>query len=408
VRRRFRWRVLFAGFAFSAALAVLTVEVLLRLLGISFPVFWRIDPLLGLTPNPGAQGVYVDEGRGRVSINSHGMRDVERTVAKASGTFRIAVLGDSFTEALQVDREQAFPALVEKALNERKAFGGKRVEVLNFGCSGYGTTQELLLLRHRVKAFAPDLVLLAFLPGNDLADNCKQLDPENRRPYFVRTGGKLVLDESFRESPYYRTRSAPLVPWLLDHLRIAQLANAVRLRMRRLPGAVTPRAGPIPERFERKNRPSPSPAPAPPPPARQPGIEEKVFMPPADPLWEEIWRTTEEVLVALRDEATAQGAKLAVVIVTDAMEVHPDPDARAELARALGVPDLLYPSRRLETFLTARGVPVLPLAAPFAEHADRTGEYLHGFANAGLGAGHWNDKAHRLAADLIAGFLTKN
>lgn len=404
--RRFRWRVVAAGSLFSLALGLIAAELALRALGLSYPAFWRADDMLGIALRPGAQGWFTDEGRGWVSINAHGMRDVERAVAKEPGTYRVAVLGDSYVEALQVDREKAFPAIVERKLAE--VLRPRRVEVLNFGCSGYGTAQELLQLKHRVKAFAPDLVLLAFLPGNDLTDNFKELDPDVRRPYFVRRDGKLDLDASFRTSAYFQSRQSPLVNWLVDHSRIAQLANALRRRgraalamSRAVPHAparpvIAPSAPPV------------TPATSPPlAPVVEAGLDDAIYVAP-DARWTEIWRTTEALLLAMRDEARAQGARFAVVILTDSIEVHPDAAKRALKARLLGVPDLLYAARRLEGFLESNGVPALSLAQPFAAHADRTGAYLHGFDIAAydvLGGGHWNEAGHRLAADLIVPFL---
>ena len=52
----------------------------------------------------------------------------------------------------------------------------KRVEVLNFGCDGYGTAQEFILLRDRVWRYAPDVVVLAVFTGNDIRNNSLVLE----------------------------------------------------------------------------------------------------------------------------------------------------------------------------------------------------------------------------------------
>lgn len=86
-----------------------------------------------------------------VRYNEHGMR-MSRSVEFGRGMERrIAVLGDSFVEALQVPEEQG---LVHQ-LHDRL-----RGEVLNFGCSGFSTTLELVLLRELVLKFQPDAVIL--------------------------------------------------------------------------------------------------------------------------------------------------------------------------------------------------------------------------------------------------------
>ena len=64
------------------------------------------------------------------------------TVDKPPNTFRIAVIGDSFAEALQVDLDHTFWSVMERKLAEGWRGNGQRVEVLNFGVSGYGTARN--------------------------------------------------------------------------------------------------------------------------------------------------------------------------------------------------------------------------------------------------------------------------
>ena len=50
----------------------------------------------------------------------------------------------------------------------------------------------------------------------------------------------------------------------------------------------------------------------------------------------------------------------------------------------------------------------LALAEPFAAHAQRTGEYLHGFErNRTLGSGHWNERGHELAGKLVGDWVVE-
>lgn len=394
--RRFRWPVLVAAALFTLLLTFVAAELTLRVLGVSYPVFWTVDEHVGLALRPGTTGWFRDEGNAYVSINAHGMHDRPRDPAKPPGVYRIAVLGDSFMEALQVPLEQGFCAQLEARL----AKSGRNVEVLNFGCSGYGTAQELLTLRHRVKAFSPDLVLLAVLTGNDLADNERELDPVLRRPYFVWKGDELVLDDAFRSARYYRSRKQPLIDFLADHCRVFQLVNALRRHGTaalahgdaRPPRAATPSAAPPPAVVQ----------------MQQPGLDDRVYLEPADELWKRIWRTTERLFLMMRDEAKAQGAKLGLVVISNGIDVHPDATLRDVYARSLGLKDLNYPSRRIEAFCKANGIPALCLVEPLRELAQRTGLYLHGFASRGIpGAGHYNEIGHARAAELVAPWVTR-
>ncbi len=146
-------------------------------MGIEYPNFYEYDPVLGSQLRPGVEGYFLKEGGAYVRINSDGLRDREHSLAKPPQTLRIAVLGDSFPEAKEVDREEAFWAVMEKDLQECGNLGRRRVEVINFGQSGFGTTQGLLALRHRVWKYSPDVVLLAVLTGNDIADNSETYEP---------------------------------------------------------------------------------------------------------------------------------------------------------------------------------------------------------------------------------------
>ena len=143
----------------------------------------------------------------------------------------MALLGDSYTEALQVPLEQTFGAVLERSLSECPPLVGRPIEVLNFGVSGYGTTQELLAYVDRARAFDPDVVLLAFLPGNDVRDNSKALSPSRMRPFYVLDGDQLELDDSFLDSESYAWRTSLL--WklgrrLIDDSRLMQLLNQAK------------------------------------------------------------------------------------------------------------------------------------------------------------------------------------
>src|SRR3989441_7863444 len=129
---------------FGLLFGCLIIEIALRVAGFSYPEFYQPDESRGYALRPGMEGWYRKEGQAFVRINSDGLRDREHSKAKSGGTFRIAVLGDSYPEALPVGMEDAFWAVMERKLNECGAFDGKKIEVINFGVSGYGTAQEFI------------------------------------------------------------------------------------------------------------------------------------------------------------------------------------------------------------------------------------------------------------------------
>jgi hypothetical protein len=373
-----------AALVIAASVGLIIVEIGLRLLGVSYPSFYRADPTRGFSLRPHASGLYTAEGRAWLQINSEGLRDRERPRTKPVGSFRIALLGDSYTEARQVPLEATFGAVIEERLGVCGSLRNRPVEAINFGVSGYGTTQELLTLEHHALDYQPDLVVLAFVPGNDLRDNSRQLSPTSNRPFHVVQSGELTLDTSFLESTAYKRRVSGA--WslgfaLIDRLRVLQVVNATKnaWAASRQVVAMDATAGQNNEL----------------------GLDHFVYREPADASQAEAWEVTEAVLRRVRDQVRARGAELLLVTVTSGAQVHPDVETRRALAETLAVDDLLYAERRLSQFAAAEGIEILTLAEPMAGEATARGEFFHGF-DGSLGAGHWNVAGHRVAGQAMA------
>jgi hypothetical protein len=379
--------------AAATALALLVGEAALRIAGISYPNFYRPDSERGWSLQPGAEGWWRKEGLAYVRISSAGLRDVEHAAAKPPGRLRIAVLGDSCAEALQVPVGQTFWKLLERQLASCPAARGRAVEALDFGVAGYGTAQELLTLRRQVWRFQPDLVLLAFYPGNDVRNNARPLEQDPLRPYFViAPGGGLALDDSFRSAAGYRLRQTPagrLAYAAYDHLRLLQLAKQGK-------GVVDGWIGAAKARSKEEGE-----------ALQELGLDNAVYSPPRDQDWRGAWSVTEAMIAAMRDDAAGRRVPFGVVVLTTGIQVHPDPAVRAVFMRKLGLADLFYPGRRLAAFGRAAGIPVLDLGPPLEELAARERVYLHGSGNTAPGEGHWNARGHAAAAPLIAEWLCR-
>ncbi|MGE5657137.1 MAG: SGNH/GDSL hydrolase family protein [Actinomycetota bacterium] len=340
------------------------------------------DPYRGWAMRPGASGWWRGEGeRSYIKANSDGLRDREHTKAKPKNTLRIAVLGDSFTEALQVPIEKTFWAEMERRLNKKcKFIQGRTVEVINFGVQGYGTTQELMTLRHKVWDYDPDVVLLAFYAGNDLINNSKKLEFHQRQPFYVYDKqGNLVLDMSFREMPieahnYLSFATVDYLPtWLVNHSRILQVIRKVDLdnKKRTLQNEELARYG-------------------------------KNFREPTTKVWRDAWKITEGVVALMAKEVKAKKAEFLMVMVTDPMQVHPHRNIREKFMKDNKITDLFYPEKRMEALSVREQFSLLTLAQFFQMYAEKYEMCLHGFKNAVECGGHWNADGHRLAGEKIA------
>ncbi len=218
---------------FSLAVAFCAVELTLRLThAFGARLAWtEPDPEIGYRFTPGREYWFRGENDHPITgrINALGWRDRDRTRAKPDGVFRVAVVGDSYVEAFQVELDSTFGAIAERELNAR---GLNRVEVMNFGRSGMTTTEELLVLDRDIVPSRPDVVVLVFTPQNDIADVDPATADTRLRPFYrVGADGSLQLDTSFRGSGAYRNRARinPLKQHSALVSLVAERTNAWRL-----------------------------------------------------------------------------------------------------------------------------------------------------------------------------------
>ncbi len=102
-----------------------------------------------------------------ITFNSKGLRDYEYSYEKPKGTYRILLVGSSFSQALQVPLNQTYENILEKKLNNELK---RKYEVLNGAVGGYSTAQELSYLRTEGLKYKPDMILLDF-SSRDVAEN---------------------------------------------------------------------------------------------------------------------------------------------------------------------------------------------------------------------------------------------
>lgn len=127
-----------------------------------------------------------------LSINSDGFRDDE--FSKDRDCYRIMVLGDSMTFGLGVNQDEVFCYLLEKEI--KRAHPDSKIDVMNFGISGFSTGQELLCLKKYSDIYPPNIVILMLFDQNDFEDNACIVSQGRYTPHFKLEKDKLAFENS--------------------------------------------------------------------------------------------------------------------------------------------------------------------------------------------------------------------
>jgi lysophospholipase L1-like esterase len=178
---------------------------------------FRYDSRLGWLPKADLnEAVPYPAATIRVSQNSEGFRESERD--PADGRPEWSVLGDSQAWGYNVEAADRF----SDRLGDR--FPGKQFR--NYGVSGFGTAQELLLYEYVVSDHEPEGVLLLY-GSNDRSNNRKARTRAGyARPRYLVRGDELVLES--REVPDLNPLQV-IVPRVRSHL-----LDALRYRWERI------------------------------------------------------------------------------------------------------------------------------------------------------------------------------
>jgi hypothetical protein len=114
-----------------------------------------------------------DAGGQKYSVDIQTNRFGFRVFGNAQGEKKRKVLfiGDSFTHAIEVSNNKTYYSLLKDSFP---------IEVFAFGCGGYGTLQEFMVLDKYVDIIKPDIVVLQY-HRNDFINNHYELELRSRR-----------------------------------------------------------------------------------------------------------------------------------------------------------------------------------------------------------------------------------
>ena len=338
------------------------------------------DQLLGSKNKPNFEGSFegtyaIGEFKVQINTNSKGLRDKEYDYIKSNGTKRIIFLGDSFTWGWGVEYDKRVTEILENRL--------KNTQVINMGVPGYGTTQDFLFLKTEGLKYNPDLIIILFCLDTDMDDNL-----HGQRPICNLTSSKLILTNVPVSQEEENNNNVTLI---LSFKRfMGQHSHTYAFIAKRI------ESNPNLLNLCKKLR------------IADKGTDEKthlyIFLPFVEycsdtytPELNYSWNLTKALLKEIDITAKENNAKTLIVLIPSKLQIHDE--FWEKIKRQYTLNDQNYklskPNDILVQFGSDNDISVLDMLPTFREHA-KNGERLYFYKD-----GHWNEKGHKLAAELI-------
>jgi hypothetical protein len=380
-------------FAVASILALIAAEIAIRLFASVPPAqstlrtFTQYDPELGWKGTPGAKGVYTTENFSiPVSLNSGGWRDDEPSSprsgashapefndAPSTGRRTIALLGDSYAWGFGVQREEMIADRLESLL--------PGWEVINYGVPGYGTDQELILLRRLLAEQVPTTVVVQVSLLNDLDTILNPVAYRLPKPRFRFSKSSLSLDgvPVRRLEDWEQISTSYMIKeFVTEHVH---LYAWTRVRWRNLKAFFAGYFGMMDGSHEARTK------------ILRKEVHHRV---------DKAWRLFEALLTEMKRESAGAGAELVLLVVSDSLQV--DNGLWDKTLKAFGIDPAAHdrdlPNRRLEEIAGRLGIAVIDPLPVFRERTKR-GEALFIAED----DPHWTAQGHDLAARLVAGYI---
>lgn len=336
-----------------------------------------------------------------IAFNKEGFRAVsssppvvERNPQMAAN-YGIAILGDSYMEAMQIPSGQETASLLQSTTG---------VPVFNTGIGGASLVKEYLIYNSIVKPLKPKYVIWFIYNGNDIVDSgCKSVERKINIDNSIHSEacGMVSNGTVSLTSPTERKELAlPMEPVLAPagfSQHVKYYCHSCTLVFELLRGAGLVRSG---------NEQSVS-------DAYQTGFQfylpESAMDPETANEVRESWTVSEEMITRVNQDVTNNGGQLILVFIPELEQVATT--WREDFRRTyLGYPNPAHDpqmvSKRLTAFANTKGIPsidMLPLFKQYIQEKELGAPYLSWRCDA-----HWNPVGHRLAASVIARELVAN
>ncbi len=345
--------------------------VILRFVPITEPIRLRFNEqwsMVTLTPNRSGRHVRGLDRKIRYRSNAEGWNSLREYAAAKSDAIRIAVIGDSYVEAFNVDVENAFAEQLEAELSRR----GHDVEVYRFGVSGAPLSQYLHMMKYVYETFDPDVAIVN-LVYNDFDESLHPVSVEKWGENSVCFVTFEPLADGFAEVAPHAPELTAFRYRIIDRSRVLRFAFYQMLlenRLMRLKDKLLRAFG------------------------RGREFQQNVtldFLDMKDP----IIGVTRHIFAKLKRLSERHGVRLLLTIDAPREHIHRKEDPRtAEV----------YWFNELSLQLAGEhGIEIIDLTEAFLRHHQRRGVRFNSETD-----GHWSETGHRVVARTLSEFLLEH
>lgn len=189
------------GFTFGFLITLVLLEFFLQIGEINTLTNVKQDKVLGSRLKPNSKFLYFNEGFSIGEVNDYGYYGPSYSKIKKPNVKRVALVGDSYVEGVQVFERNHFRNKLENLLNTENILF--KSEVLNFGRSGFNLNDAYCYYKNFVKQFNPSVKLIFVSPGDIVNKGATA-----SRPYAFLQDEDIVIDYGFSKSEKYRSRES--------------------------------------------------------------------------------------------------------------------------------------------------------------------------------------------------------
>tara|TARA_Y100001934_G_scaffold60353_1_gene74758 strand:+ start:1770 stop:2627 length:858 start_codon:yes stop_codon:yes gene_type:complete len=270
-----------------------------------------------------------------------------------------------------------------------------KYEVIPFGMSGSDAATALQAILHKVSKYSPDLIIYAFLSGNDLRDSLRELYDLPFKPYYIINENRsLELDTSF--SKYILKTKQGIIRKTHVFLRGASdLYSYIFYKV--LPLTIEwiskKKSRIKPDNSKKKNV--------------EQGTKEELGLNKWEILkidpsnsYKKAWNITEKIILKMKKYCDLIKANFIVIGITNAFQVQFNKDLNITPGY-----DLFHPENHMESFSKKSNIHYLALAKKFQMLHKEKGLIFHGTKESP--DGHWNATGHEYAAKFLAEFINE-